>query len=281
MSSREQLICERNRITTIVDEVYGICADRPRFDFRRSIYERVTKEQLATEQAEWDRQHPAEAERWVSVQTQFDRLEEIDRELDRLTTAARHYAHAIRALEAVPRVRAAVEAGLDETEATRALRDWDSKPALWCCLVIGGVGAGKSTAAGAHVVNAGVLAAERGEYNRRPVWVRAVEAARLSGFGGEAEERFDVWRRAPLLVLDDLGTEMITPVWQQTLDDVLDHRYQHSLRTIITSNLKADDFKTRYGERIADRIRQDGMVRELSAGSLRRKASAKNQEETP
>lgn len=278
MSTREQLITERIRIKTVVDEADRLCAERPRFDLRRSVYGGVTKEQLATEQAAWDHQHPAEAERWAFSQTQFARLEEIDRELDRLTTAARHYAHAVKALDVVPRVRAAVEAGLEETEATRALRDWEARQELWCCLIIGGVGAGKSTAAGAHVIAAGVREAERGEYNRRPVWVRAVEAARLSGFGDDAAERFAAWRRAPLLVLDDLGTEMLTPVWQQTLDDVLDHRYQHSLRTIITTNLKADDFKSRYGERIADRIRQDGMVRELAASSLRRRSSAAQQE---
>lgn len=278
MPSREQLIAERIRIKTIVDEADRLCAGRPRFDLRRSVYGGVTKEQLVLEQTAWDHQHPVEAERWAFSQTQFARLEEIDRELDRLTTAARHYAHAVKALEVVPRVRAAVEAGLDETEATKALNDWDARPALWCCLIIGGVGAGKSTAAGAHVIAVGVREAECGEYSRRPVWVRAVEAARLSGFGDDAAERFAAWRRAPLLVLDDLGTEMLTPVWQQTLDDVLDHRYQHSLRTIITTNLKADDFKARYGERIADRIRQDGMVRELAASSLRRKSSTATKE---
>jgi DNA replication protein DnaC len=84
-----------------------------------------------------------------------------------------------------------------------------------------------------------------------------------------------------MLVIDDIGTEVQTPSWQQVLDDVLDARWQCSLATVLTSNLSAENFKTRYGERIADRIRDDGCVASLSGQSMRAPGKRNNKTNAP
>ena len=172
---------------------------------------------------------------------------------------------ALSTLDEVPRIKALVAAGgLDKTKAVDAITDW-SRANSWCLLLLGGVGSGKSTAAAEYAVEFAV------HCDAKPLWVRAVEASRMSAFGEQAEARFSAWRRAALLIIDDLGTEMMTATWQQALDDVMDFRYQHALPTILPSNLTAEEFKARYGERISDRIRHDGTVRSIDTKSMRRK----------
>jgi hypothetical protein len=208
----------------------------------------------------WGAANPEKAKRIADASTALDTLKP---EEERRRKKAEDRKWALSTLDDVPRIRDLVAMGLDDTKAWDAMREWGRAPS-WCLLLLGGVGSGKSTAAGAYAVNWAT------DYRRRPLWVRAVEASRMSGFGADAEARFGVWREASLLVVDDLGTELMTPTWQQALDDVMDFRYQHSLRTILPSNLTADEFKKRYGERISDRIRHEGTVRVIDTKSMRR-----------
>ena len=59
----------------------------------------------------------------------------------------------------------------------------------------------------------------------------------------------------PLLLIDDLGTE---PLWENiTLEQIfalLEHRIQHSLPTVISTNLSLDNLTARYTRRIASRL---------------------------
>jgi hypothetical protein len=104
----------------------------------------------------------------------------------------------------------------------------------------------------------------------------ADEAVRLST--SNATEDVDLWRRvrnAQLLVIDDLGGEYSGEKgWGvKVFNGLLDHRYSHGLKTIITTNLAAHKFKQDYGERVADRIRETGRFLTLGGTSVRKKAS--------
>jgi len=76
-----------------------------------------------------------------------------------------------------------------------------------------------------------------------------------------------------MLVLDDLGTERPSDVWLSLLDELIDRRYGDGQKTILTSNLDVEAFKSRYGERICDRIRHDGVIAGAGAESLRLRVS--------
>lgn len=226
----------------------------------------------------WDAAHPGVFARWEEVANLIeanDRAYREKREAEALT------AYVLSPLDEVPRIKASVVTGLEDTQSWDIVREWGKagRDKSWCLLLLGGVGSGKSTAAGAFVVEFGRELAKHKHFGPnmdawRPRWVRAVEASRMSSFGAEAEARFREWRECALLVIDDMGTELMTPTWQQALDDVLDYRYQHSLQTLMPSNLTADEFKARYGARISDRIREDGMVRTVDTKSMRRKRAS-------
>ncbi len=68
----------------------------------------------------------------------------------------------------------------------------------------------------------------------------------------EYDERFETIREIPLLVLDDLGTENTTPWAREKLYQIINHRYNYSLPTVITSNRKPEDIEPRIFSRMCD-----------------------------
>jgi DNA replication protein DnaC len=66
------------------------------------------------------------------------------------------------------------------------------------------------------------------------------------------DERFATVRDAPLLTLDDLGTENATTWAVEKLYQILNHRYNLRLPTIITTNNNLDNLDPRIGSRMRD-----------------------------
>jgi DNA replication protein DnaC len=66
------------------------------------------------------------------------------------------------------------------------------------------------------------------------------------------DELFETVRNTPLLILDDLGTQTSTPWAQEKLYQILNHRYNKGLPTVITTNLSPDDIEPRLRSRIGD-----------------------------
>ena len=57
-----------------------------------------------------------------------------------------------------------------------------------------------------------------------------------------------------LMILDDLGTEMLTPMGQSALYTLVNSRLVNGKKTIISTNLTNDELSKRYSEQIASRI---------------------------
>jgi DNA replication protein DnaC len=66
------------------------------------------------------------------------------------------------------------------------------------------------------------------------------------------DERFELVRTVPLLILDDLGTESATPWAREKLYQVINHRYNYRLATVITTNLKPEAIEPRIYSRLCD-----------------------------
>ncbi len=66
------------------------------------------------------------------------------------------------------------------------------------------------------------------------------------------DEQFDVVRSAPLLILDDLGTQSSTPWAQEKLFQLLNYRYNALLPTVITTNRELEEIDARLRSRLAD-----------------------------
>lgn len=66
------------------------------------------------------------------------------------------------------------------------------------------------------------------------------------------EERFDQIRQAPLLILDDFGTQSATEWAREKLFQLLNHRYLNRLPTVVTTNLALEEIDGRMRSRLLD-----------------------------
>ena len=72
--------------------------------------------------------------------------------------------------------------------------------------------------------------------------------------GEAAALRIKRMESCDLMILDDLGTEMLTPMGQSALYTLVNSRLVNGKKTIISTNLTNDELSKRYSEQIASRI---------------------------
>jgi len=63
---------------------------------------------------------------------------------------------------------------------------------------------------------------------------------------------FESVKSTPLLVLDDFGAQTTTPWAQEKLYQVINHRYNAQLPTVITTNCSLEEIENRISSRLAD-----------------------------
>ena len=83
----------------------------------------------------------------------------------------------------------------------------------------------------------------------------------------------EIYTSAPLLVIDDLGSEPVIPnVTEETLFSVLNERINKRLPTIVATNLSVKALQDRYGERVISRLLDANLVQAvlLTGDNLRR-----------
>ncbi|MCK4451361.1 MAG: ATP-binding protein, partial [Anaerolineae bacterium] len=69
---------------------------------------------------------------------------------------------------------------------------------------------------------------------------------------GRYSIRFEEIRTAPILILDDLGTESSTPWAQEKLFQIINYRYNARLPTVITTNHELEEIPLRLRSRLVD-----------------------------
>jgi DNA replication protein DnaC len=66
------------------------------------------------------------------------------------------------------------------------------------------------------------------------------------------DDLFEQVRNAPVLVLDDLGTQSATPWAEEKLFQIMNHRYNARLPTVVTTNVPLSKFDDRLRTRLGD-----------------------------
>ncbi len=151
-------------------------------------------------------------------------------------------------------------------------------------LMLGGAGAGKTWGVMAYVK--GQAQTELNPQRSKVVYsnchfTTAFDLAELRRKKASPDRDKDLEHIAAVrhLIIDDLGAEPGSYAGADFIsyfDSLIDKRYQRQLCTYITSNAELErtdgrpDFKTVYGDRVCSRIAQDGFVREITEGDLRR-----------
>jgi DNA replication protein DnaC len=124
------------------------------------------------------------------------------------------------------------------------------EPVGWLVLR-GGYGCGKTHLAAA-IANYCVEQGRRVLFVNTPDLLDHLRAAYSPTATNSYDERFEQVRNAPILVLDDLGTQSNTEWAQEKLYQIFNHRYNARLPTIITTNEELDAVEIRIRSRMVD-----------------------------
>lgn len=133
-------------------------------------------------------------------------------------------------------------------------RRYAAEPEGWL-VFMGGMGVGKTHLAAA-IANQAINQKFRVLFMIVPDLLDHLRSSFAPTSAKSYDELFDAIRSCPLLVLDDLGTESTTPWAQEKLYQLINHRYNYRLPTVITTNRPLD----RLDDRISSRMQDKAMV---------------------
>jgi len=128
--------------------------------------------------------------------------------------------------------------------------DFAQNPQGWLVL-LGGYGVGKTHLA-ASIANALVQRQGSALFIVVPDLLDHLKATFSPHSTVAYDQRFEEIRNAPVLILDDLGTQASTPWAQEKLFQLFNHRYNARLATVVTSNHSLEDIDRRIRSRMVD-----------------------------
>jgi DNA replication protein DnaC len=205
----------------------------------------------------WRQANPEGEQRYEALLAELDAGERELAEARRRHAAERSWAEA----GAVPqRLVTALESYRADTAAAQAVARWVPSGVTWCVL-LGGTGTGKSTAAAwalraAHLVGVSVA------------WVQSARLAVDAG-GFEGEQLARRLRAVGVLVVDDVGAQDRGQYARDVLRELLTERHEGRARTIVTTNLDGAEFRDHLGERLSERIRHECQATTCRGASMR------------
>jgi DNA replication protein DnaC len=141
----------------------------------------------------------------------------------------------------------------DQEQYTHCLEDaraFAETPAGWLVLC-GASGCGKTHIAAA-IVNRIIERGHPALFVVVPDLLDHLRAAYQPGAEVAYDDLFERVRNAPVLVLDDLGTQAPTPWAQEKLFQLVNHRFNAQLPTVVTTNLSPEQFDDRLRTRLTD-----------------------------
>ncbi len=160
------------------------------------------------------------------------------------------------------------------TEAMRMAQLWwnGDKHTFPALVMAGDVGQGKTVAAAWCALEW----ARNHPWNSLPtgsneapcVWIDGPGMRKLGAWGEEAQDLLAAAATAKLTVLDDAGREGDRRAYE-ALSDMLMERLDRNRVTIVSSNVKGEMFRARYGLALADRLRTRAVIVSTKGSSMR------------
>lgn len=135
-------------------------------------------------------------------------------------------------------------------EAYARAQSFAENPNGWL-LLKGGYGSGKTHLAAA-IANARLARGEPVLFVLVPDLLDHLRATFAPASRVTYDDRFETVRSTPFLILDDLGAQSPTTWAQEKLFQLLNHRYNAQLPTVITTNRELEEIEPRIRSRLAD-----------------------------
>jgi DNA replication protein DnaC len=136
-------------------------------------------------------------------------------------------------------------------EAFQACVDYAAAPLGW--LVLSGPSGTGKTHLAAAIANRRIELGNEVFFAVVPDLLDHLRATFAPGSDVSYDELFEAVRNAPLLVLDDLGTQSETSWAQEKMFQVLNHRFNAQLPTVITTNYAVNELDERLRARLSDK----------------------------
>jgi hypothetical protein len=160
------------------------------------------------------------------------------------------------------------------TEAMRMAQLWwkGDKHTFPALVMAGDVGQGKTVAAAWCALewarNHPWNSLPTGSNDSPCAWIDGPGMRKLGAWGEEAQDLLASAATAQLTVLDDAGREGDRRAFE-ALSDMLMERLDRNRVTIVSSNVKGEMFRARYGMALADRLRTRAVIVSSKGASMR------------
>lgn len=126
-----------------------------------------------------------------------------------------------------------------------------------CLIMVGNVGAGKtmlSTAIADKVIKSG----KRCAIIKVVELIREIKDSWRKDSDASESQIIDYYSNVKLLILDEVGVQYGSDTEKMMIFEIIDGRYQNVKPTVLVSNLDLEGVKQCIGERVYDRLRDDG-----------------------
>ncbi len=139
-----------------------------------------------------------------------------------------------------------------QRNAFKRAQQYAANPDGWL-VIMGGYGTGKTHLAAA-IGNYRLAMGAPALFMVVPDLLDHLRSAYAPGSELGYDDFFEGVREAPLLILDDLGTQISTQWATEKLYQLFNHRYIHRLPTVITTNSSLDEIGGRLASRMSDPV---------------------------
>lgn len=120
----------------------------------------------------------------------------------------------------------------------------------------GGVGTGKTALCSSIV--ASLVDTHRVKLIKAIDLIRHLKSSWVKGCSSSEMDLINFYSKLDLLIIDEIGMQFGSDTEKMFIFDVIDGRYNEMLPTVLISNLGIDAIKKLIGERVIDRLREDG-----------------------